>query len=477
MKSSIARKFMLIYLIILVISFVLTSIIYSGFLRNVLQTDVSERLIEDSDAIKSFLSQSFNHDTEDESFSETSEFSEMLNDRVDRYLKYLKTTYLIINKFDRQVFLSHTNSSNKLIVEDAILPIVSENIKNNPETLQSTLITTYNDEQYSIVLTKITKDISTDLQGGWIIVYSPSGPLNEITSILFKALMISFPISLVIMFISSIFVSRSFSKPILELKMVAEEIATRNFDKRTKIKSNNEIGQLNNAINSMANSLKQYDIAQKNFLQNASHELKTPLMSIQGYAEGLSDGVFDNPDDAIKVIVNETNRLKNIVDSLIVLTKLETDSDTYTFDYYDIGEICNLAVKNIAGYAYSLGKEVVCNAQRGILIYCDRDKIIQSLINVLSNGIRHCDTIVSLDLTKSSSGDVKISISDDGNGISKNEEDKLFLRFYRGKNGNTGLGLSITKAIIDFHHGMISVTNNTPKGAIFNIYLRINPEI
>ena len=142
----------------------------------------------------------------------------------------------------------------------------------------------------------------------------------------------------------------------------------------------------------MVQSLRACDEGQKRFLQNASHELKTPLMAIRGYAEGLRDEVFD-PEEAhrvLDIIAQESVRLKRIVDDLIYLSKLETLDEVYHFVQFDMAIAIYKTIERIHPLAKEKGIRIMPDVpEHMVFALVDRDKIVQALLNHAANAIRH----------------------------------------------------------------------------------------
>ena len=327
-----------------------------------------------------------------------------------------------------------------------------------------------NSNEYNVRVVPITKQMSSDLVGGLMIIYIQSAPVNDLTNDMQRSILFSFLISLLIIIITGFFFARNLSAPIIKLTKSADLIAKRNFDTRVKFKRKDEFGKLADSINQMAHSLEEYDEAQKRFLQNSSHELKTPLMSIQGYAEGLKDGIFDKDSKALDIIISESKRLKKIVDDLLLLSKLETLDDFYVFKNVSLSKVLNLSVEKIKGAAVLEGKEIILNQTPSGLIKCDEDKLIQVFINILGNSIRYAKNEITITVYKTDN-QFEIIINDDGPGFKKEELENVFDRFYKGSKGVTGLGLSIAKAIVERHGGTIIAENKKDGGASVTVRL------
>lgn len=291
---------------------------------------------------------------------------------------------------------------------------------------------------------------------------------KEIARMLWRAFLITAAVMLVLAFL----MMRSLLRPVQVLRQGVQRLARRDFTPPKVLTTGDELEELSRAFRDMTLELKQYDEGQRRFLQNASHELKTPLMAIQGYAEGIRDGIFkgDDEDRVLDVISAESIRLKKLVDELIYLSKLETLEDMYNPQQIDLRELAEDAVGRLEPLCLQKGVAIRVETQDPAYTLVDPDKMMQALINLLGNAIRHARQTVTLRL-ETAADSVRMTIADDGTGFSGEEQGRIFERFFHGDKGETGLGLAITKAIIEKSGGSIKAHNSSSGGAVFTIEL------
>lgn len=307
---------------------------------------------------------------------------------------------------------------------------------------------------------------------GWIIAYTYIGTANTLRKEIFIVLLVTLIFAALIAILFGVFSAKYISKPIVILRNRAEMLSKRDFDTKVDIKTGDELEELADSMNKVADELKEYDIAQRKFIQNASHELKTPLMSIQGYAEGIKDGVFDDTEKALDIIVEESTRLKGLVEDIIYLSKLETLEDYYSFCTVSVNEIVGRSIEKINGLVIKEGISINLELHRDVQINADGDKLIQAMINIIGNCLRYTRDEIKIAACDDGSR-LQIKISDNGDGFGENETMHIFERFFKGKKGKTGLGLAITKVIIEKHGGTIEACNGTNGGAEFTIWLPV----
>jgi signal transduction histidine kinase len=264
-------------------------------------------------------------------------------------------------------------------------------------------------------------------------------------------------------------ISRELSQPIIRLSGYADRIGRGEFLSLNPDYSSKEIHELTDSMSDMSNRLKNYDNAQKAFLQNASHELRTPLMNIQGYAEGMEKGVFTDSVETAGIIREESLRLNTLVEELLTLSRIE--NQTYQGELITINLVDMLKeyIQRLAGYALKEGKTIELLAdQENIPVKIHETLLQQALVNIVSNGIRYAHNKVSLSAI-SLDHYVLLRIFDDGEGIAEADLPHVFERFYKGKKGSFGLGLSIAKSAIEYMGGGITAYNDS--GAVFEIIL------
>lgn len=267
-------------------------------------------------------------------------------------------------------------------------------------------------------------------------------------------------------------IAGSISKPIIEASSYADAISSGKYDKLPVHQNTWEINQLTHSLNQMSHKLEAQDQTQRNFLQNVSHEFRTPLMSIQGYAEGIVGGVFKEPTHSAQIIADESIRLKGLVDELITLSRLESTSVSIQKTKFDLKSFLLDVVERAAGIALKEDKEVRLICDDSIMMFLDETLLEKTISNLLSNAIRHANHHIEIEAIKSGKT-VTLLISDDGKGFKSNEIEFLFDRFFKGSEGNHGLGLAIVKSAVMLNGGEIKAYNGE-QGAVFKIEFKID---
>ena len=283
--------------------------------------------------------------------------------------------------------------------------------------------------------------------------------------------------------------SRRFSKPILELAEISEKMSEMDFNAKYVGKEKNEIGVLGNSINKMSSNLEmtiselkeaneqlkkdnelktQIDEMRKEFISNVSHELKTPIALIQGYAEGLKEGVneAEDRDYYCDVIMDESAKMNTMVKKLLTLNQLESGADILQKEEFDLSSL----IKNYVQSSEILtsAKEVRVNLNVGdeCMVFADEFKIEEVLMNFFSNALNHCEGEKEIDVTLSKGADeVMVTVFNTGKQIPEESIDRIWEKFYKVDKartrayGGSGVGLSIVKAIMEAHGGRYGVEN------------------
>ena len=211
---------------------------------------------------------------------------------------------------------------------------------------------------------------------------------------------------------------------------------------------------------------------QQTFFQNASHELKTPLMAIQGYAEGIQAGVMDTG-SAAEVILKESDRMTELVDELLDISKIDMGRQPLALSEMDVRELLYDSMRAVEPIAAGGGITITPDfPETPVMVSCDDTRLRRAVTNILSNGVRYARSQLHL-TCRTEKRHVTIRIQDDGDGIAEADLPHIFDRFYMGKNGKSGIGLALAKEIIHLHKGTIRAYNGD-SGAVFEISIPVS---
>ena len=211
---------------------------------------------------------------------------------------------------------------------------------------------------------------------------------------------------------------------------------------------------------------------QQTFFQNASHELKTPLMAIQGYAEGIQAGVMDTG-SAAEVILAESDRMTELVEELLDISKIDMGRQLLAVSEMDIRELLYDSIRAVEPAAAASGITIAPDfPEEPVMVKCDDTQMRRAVTNILTNGLRYARSQLRL-TCRADRRQVTIRIQDDGDGIAAEDLPHIFDRFYMGRSGKSGIGLALTKEIIHLHKGTIRARNGDT-GAVFEISIPVS---
>jgi len=279
------------------------------------------------------------------------------------------------------------------------------------------------------------------------------------------------------------FISQSLVQPLRSLLNGVRAVAAGNYEQRVAEVGPPEVRELAQAFNVMSQEIRAAQNAQRDFLANVSHDLKTPLTSIQGYAQAVLDGAARDPHQAARIIYDEAARLNRLVNEITDLIRMQSDGLTLKYSQVDVNLLANALVERLMMMAARRQIRLTTRLAPLPTISADGDRLVQVLTNLLSNALKFTDSGGQVTLrTQPHPREVEIIIEDTGIGIPPEELTRLFERFYqvdkaRGPERGTGLGLAIAREIVHAHGGRISIhSEGLGKGTTVRVRLPIVQE-
>ena len=269
--------------------------------------------------------------------------------------------------------------------------------------------------------------------------------------------------------------SRWFTKPISAISRAAREMARGNYKVRVTPQADGELGALAGDFNTMAREVGRTSELQRDLIANVSHDLRTPLTLIKGYAETVRDLTGDNKekrDEQLSVIVDETDRLSGLVNSVLELSKVSSGAEKLAPVRFDIAQLCEEVAERYEYACAKAGCHLTVQTDTPCDIMADPEALSRVVHNFLANALHHVgpDGYLALRVLPKNGG-ARVEVEDHGAGIAREDLPYIFDKYYRsradaGKVG-TGLGLSITKAILINHGFPFGVDSEPGKGSIF----------
>ncbi len=307
-----------------------------------------------------------------------------------------------------------------------------------------------------------------------------SADLTHLTYLFAWASLLSLTMTSVVTY----YLSRRMTAPLREMNRVALQIARGHFDQRVTIKTRDEVSELGETFNYMAQELASLDQMRKDFVANVSHDLRSPLTSIHGFVRAFLDETIPNERKRhyLTIMEEQTERMMKLVKDLLDLASIETGQVEIRPVIFNLSELVRQVVARMEP---EWGKkqvtvEVPSEEAEDIHVCADPDRIDQVLVNLLQNAVQFSSPQSSVEVTLKKRAQAVVSVRDDGPGIRPEDIESIWERFYkadraRTKQAGTGIGLSIVKHILDLHHSPIDVKSEVGHGSIFTFTLPLAP--
>lgn len=288
--------------------------------------------------------------------------------------------------------------------------------------------------------------------------------------------------------IASLFVTRQVVAPVRAMMLASQRIAEGHYGERVEIKGSldkdeqDELAQLAISFNRMASTLEKTETMRRELIGDVAHELRTPLTTIQGFMEGLMDGVLPADEDTYQAVYRETDRLKRLVNDLQELSRVESGA-------YELDRKPTSVISMLNGVVFRLEQQF---AEKGVtltvavpeslpMVLVDEDRIGQVLLNLVGNALQYTPTGGAVNISaERKDAEVHIAVSDTGIGIAPEHLPDVFTRFYRvdksrsRAGGGSGIGLTIARYLVEAHSGRIWASSpGTEKGSQFTFTLPV----
>ena len=398
-------------------------------------------------------------------------------------------TYIIMQSNKGAPQTVYYNVQDPRTMEDILLPYLfgigeSEIIKSG----QNYSLRMATDNRYNTNYLELS---GTMTDGAYMLIRTPLESIRESVVISNKFLAYGGLTAVLLSTLAMIFITKRFTRPILELADISEEMSKLNFDVKYKRHDKDEIGVLGNSMNQLSSKLEttiselksannelQKDIAQKiqidemrkEFLSNVSHELKTPIALIQGYAEGLLDGINDDDKESrqfyCEVIIDEADKMNKMVKKLLNLNQIEFGNELLTLERFDLNELIHGVLQSVEILAKQNEIQISYDVKESVYVWADEYQIEEVITNYVSNAIHHAAYEKQISIRLEQQKDVvRVCVFNTGDRIPEEDLDKVWIKFYKvdkartREYGGSGIGLSIVKAIMEAHHRECGVRN------------------
>lgn len=293
---------------------------------------------------------------------------------------------------------------------------------------------------------------------------------NIYRAIILSALLVTF-----LIIVLSFVLSKKITKPIIEVKNAALDVAQGNYQQNIRSKGDDELKELVDAFNLMSRKLLKLEKIRKESTSDLAHELRTPLTTINGYLEAIEDGKMDADQETIKEMQEESQRMTILIEKLNEFADAQNKIFNLNEEKLNLTPIIKKIVKQQQNYLNKKNIDLLLELDPEIYIYGDKDSLFQIFNNIIENAIKYNKVNGNIEIRNISRRDnLVIQIEDNGLGINSEDLPYIFERFYRAdksrnsKNQGTGIGLAVVKELMDAHQGKIEVESGE-NGTIFEL--------
>lgn len=407
---------------------------------------------------------------------------EVLSHKYAQYTTSLNDP-MLLTMYDGLAELTHndiviTNKSGRNIVNSGIarFRVNQKDFKMlaQGQSVKRSYTTVNGQNQYLVAASPIQND-GTFV--GAIYVFAPMDKVYESLDKIHSSLILASIGAVFLALGFTYFLSRRLSQPLLAMESATKKIAHGNLSTRVVVPSKDELGSLALAINDLAIELDRYRTNRREFFANISHELRTPITYLSGYANVLKNNLYKTEEESqqyLKIIEEEAGRLNQLINDLFDLAKMEEGRLDLNFESIDLNNVLKNIISKVKFQADKKDLKIHFDAtKKRHTILGDLLRLEQIFTNLLNNAVRYTEKgriDVSIEDTDN---EKNVFIRDTGPGIPSNEKDQIFERFYRVEKsrsrntGGTGLGLAIVKQLVVLHEGRIDVESEVGKGTLF----------
>lgn len=312
---------------------------------------------------------------------------------------------------------------------------------------------------------------------GAVVLITKVSDITPQTATLVQAFVYAMLTAAVVWLLIGLYFAYTVSRPLVRITQAARAMASGNYDQKVQVPQGGEIGELARSFNYMVTQVRASNQLLKDFVANVSHDLRTPLTLISGYAGSILDGTArDRAEvhEAVEVIADEAGRMQRLVDDLLHLTRLESGLKKFDQQPLAMREVVERTIRRVT--AVDPGRTIANEVDADLpLAYADEELMERVLMNLLSNALEYTPLDGTVSVTSSERrGCVEISVVDTGAGIAEQDQGRVFERFYRADRGrsrdkgHSGLGLPIVKEIVEAHGGSLNVKSQVGKGSTFS---------
>ncbi|MFE4427185.1 ATP-binding protein [Peribacillus butanolivorans] len=336
----------------------------------------------------------------------------------------------------------------------------------------------WKEERYIATVTPFNSD---KVNEGYVYMFKNTGDVEDLISQLNKHFLFATLLLLFFMLITIYFLSKALTRPLITMKEATTKLSKGNFSVSVPVRSKDELGELAQSIQSLANELNYLKKERNEFLASISHELRTPLTYIKGYADIARRKDLDIPERTqyLEIIHEESKRLNSLLDELFNIARMDVNTFTISKETVPLSSFLQSVYEKVLPAFTNKNIQLNLECKDNLFMDIDPSRFEQALLNLLDNALKYSNeyTVTTIKATESI-GNISISIIDQGVGIPRADIPHVFDRLYRVEKsraratGGFGLGLSIVKQLVEVQGGTISVKSSIEQGTCFTIIFK-----
>ena len=326
-------------------------------------------------------------------------------------------------------------------------------------------------EMKNLTLTKI---VDTDNGTAIVMVYAGLSPVNATIQTLRLQILYIAAILFVSVILLAWFMTRTIAQPLMKINEAAKKLPEGTYEIDPKTGRYREAQELNDTLSQAAEDIQKADQAKRDLIANVSHDLRTPLTMIKGYGEMMRDLPGEKTDENLEVIINESERLKYLVDDLLDLSKLSDNVVELHKTVFSMSDLVRRNVQKYHVYHKHDDFDIHVECEDDLMVYADESRIEQVLNNFLTNAVNYSGNAKTIEVRAFRKGtSVRIEVEDHGEGIPKEKLNDIWDRFYKidrqhvRRTDSSGLGLNICRHILELHDAPYGVSSEVGQGSIF----------
>ncbi len=337
-------------------------------------------------------------------------------------------------------------------------------------------------------LTLLRPIIGEEGQEGLLLIHFDMSAVNDSIKQVYLDVLLTAFVAVVAAILAVYYITTRITKPIVDMNATVRRYSKGNFDLRLQAGGTDEVAQLAQSFNVMADELNDLEQTRRSFVANVSHELRSPLTSMRGFLEAMQDGTIP-PDERGKymdVVISETRRMTDMVNDLLDLARIESGQTTLNLTVFDLNELTRRTLITFETRVNEKNLAVDLEVPSApCYVEADSVQIVQVLRNLIDNALKYSPEKGTLSIKIAVMGrkSATVTVRDEGNGIPTEDIPRVFDRFYKVEKAHTptlqsgtGLGLALVKRIVDQHDENIWVESSEGHGTAFTFTLKRAPE-